>query len=277
MSGLWLCLDCQVNNRQPAIAETDQRRAEDAQRLARYQLVGLGKVVVTLYKDAKRMCLYFDSDSQDKTKLLRKSKTKVIRYKNLAPKYVWNEKLGRAVLTNRWQTPYMNETISKLDLVSDRSSTNLTSKELDYDAIDHGIHVYSTLEKAKERACGNRKTFLVECDPKDLVMVSEFDQEEVYTKVKFLPKQGLFTAKADKKKVSKVTKKGNDMVKWTEVMQEVGSSVVQDFAYKAFSKDMFLQYASGTSQYTNLRRLVRERGVNEVRQLARKALKRRGI
>jgi hypothetical protein len=209
------------------------------------------------------MCLNFNDSDIKKTKVLRATGGKVIRFKMVKRR------------DDKFISPYMHNVIKSNILKSNRRSKSLSSQESGDKQVHRGIHVYTDLNTAQLNANYdyNRKIVRVECDLKDLVMTSSYADEEVYMKVKFL---NLFPEKTQKVQV-KVKKEEKNMVKWTDVMQEVGSAVVQDFADKAFSKDTFLQYVSGTSQYTAVRKLVRERGVSEARTLARKALRRRGV
>lgn len=71
------------------------------------------------------------------------------------------------------------------------------------------------------------------------------------------------------------------MVNWTNVLsQEVGQCAVKAFVVGELSRDNFLKvFSVGKDREINsqIRNLVRNRGVREARQVARKALRRRDL
>jgi hypothetical protein len=210
------------------------------------------------------MCLNFNDSDIKKTKVLRATGGKVIRFKMIKR------------CDGKFVSPYMYNVIKSNVLKSNRRSKSLSSQESGDKQVHRGIHVYTDLNTAQSNAVYdiNRKIVRVECDLKDLVMTSSYADEEVYMKVKFL---NLFPEKTQKVQVQ-VKKEEKSMVKWQNVLavdQTINS--VQDFAVGNISKDQFLRNFSGTNVYPELRKLVRERGANGVRTLARRALRRRGV
>ncbi len=204
------------------------------------------------------MCLYFDDNSKFKTKQVKQDQAGkfVIRYKVVRPK------------GERFITPYQYTRCTKV-LESNRLYNEVTSYESYNQTIDHGIHVCTTLDRANWIQSGIDVIKEVKCNIDDLVMISDTGSEEVYTKIEFVD---LY----DRKNKVNLKKKKKTMVNWKNVLG-VDLATVRNFATGNVSKDAFLSSLSGTPEYTEVRKLVRERGANEVRVLARKALSRRNL
>lgn len=122
------------------------------------------------------MCLIFDRCDIAYADTQRKVPGKVIRYKVLS------------LRSKKYETPYQLYPINDNLLKSDRESIELDSVESGCQLIDKGIHVFTTKNQAKAHMesnyIKNPVIIEVECDNADLVMSSEYDNEEVYMKVK---------------------------------------------------------------------------------------------
>lgn len=62
---------------------------------------------------------------------------------------------------------------------------------------------------------------------------------------------------------------------WTIVLQNVFADELEEFANGTISGRQLYSFVTNTEAGPEIRRLLRERGVNEARRLARKALSRR--
>lgn len=68
------------------------------------------------------------------------------------------------------------------------------------------------------------------------------------------------------------------MVNWNDVLSnKVGKSAVVKFATGSLSRDNLLKVFSGKPEATEMRQLVRNKGAQYARRVARKALRRRNL
>jgi hypothetical protein len=119
------------------------------------------------------MCLYFNKEDVEATKVQREKPGTVIRYKLLSkPTYPYRF----------YTTPYQNIKVISNTLISDRPTTDFLKYEEERREIHHGIHVY--INDATIYNHSNHKMLKVECYNCDLVMKNDY--EEVYTKVRFV-------------------------------------------------------------------------------------------